>query len=187
MVEITGKIGEKIHTARSRNDQIVLDEKMYLKDSVNNILFLITKYQISLLKLSEKVFPYIFTAYTHLQQAQPLLLSHYLIAHIEMAERDKERFVYEKLQNITLSKEAQDVIDAATKLTIDSFPYRKLEQMAGHDPDWHLHAWDAGYAQLKLLWKKYYKKEFDEFRKLYKILEDKLIPQVYELGFLRDE
>lgn len=92
LVEITGKIGEKIHTARSRNDQIVLDEKMYLKDSVNNILFLITKYQISLLKLSEKVFPYIFTAYTHLQQAQPLLLSHYLIAHIEMAERDKERF-----------------------------------------------------------------------------------------------
>ena len=92
LVEITGKIGEKIHTARSRNDQIVLDEKMYLKDSVNNILFLITKYQISLLKLSEKVFPYIFTAYTHLQQAQPLLLSHYLIAHIEMAERDKEKF-----------------------------------------------------------------------------------------------
>ena len=103
------------------------------------------------------------------------------------AKRDKERFVYERLQNITLSKEAQNVLNAATKLTIDSFPYRKLEQMAGHDPDWHLHAWDAGYAQLKLLWKKYYKKEFDEFRKLYKILEDKLIPQVYELGFLRDE
>ncbi|HDD64631.1 MAG TPA: argininosuccinate lyase, partial [Firmicutes bacterium] len=92
LIEITGKVGEKIHTARSRNDQIVLDEKMYLKDAIGEVIFLITKFQNSLLILSEKVFPHIFSGYTHLQQSQPLLLSHYFLAHIEMMERDKERF-----------------------------------------------------------------------------------------------
>jgi hypothetical protein len=48
----------------------------------------------------------------------------------------------------------------------------------------HLKSWDAGYAQLKLLWKQYYAEDFKEFRELYKNLEDRMRPLVYELGFL---
>jgi hypothetical protein len=48
----------------------------------------------------------------------------------------------------------------------------------------HLNSWDAGYAQLKLLWKEYYPEQFKEFRDKYKVLEEKMRPMVYELGFL---
>jgi hypothetical protein len=64
-----------------------------------------------------------------------------------------------------------------------SIDMRKL--LSESNPDFHLDSWDAGYAQLKLVWKEYYKEEFNEFREKYKALEDRLRPMVYELGFLR--
>ena len=54
-------------------------------------------------------------------------------------------------------------------------------------PEYHLNCWDAGYAQLKLLWKEYMPKEFKSFREAYKQLENTLRPQIYELGFLIGE
>jgi hypothetical protein len=79
-----------------------------------------------------------------------------------------------------LSDEAKDVLDSATNLVKLSFGMRRNFA----DDTNHLNSWDAGYAQLKLLWKEYYPEQFKEFRAKYKVLEDKMRPMVYELGFL---
>ena len=79
-----------------------------------------------------------------------------------------------------LSPEAKDVLDSATELVKLSFGMRRNFA----DDTNHLNSWDAGYAQLKLLWKEYYPEQFKEFRAKYKVLEDKMRPMVYELGFL---
>ena len=79
-----------------------------------------------------------------------------------------------------LSDEAKDVLDSASNLVRLSFGMRS--EFA--DDTNHLNSWDAGYAQLKLLWKEYYPEQFKEFRAKYKVLEDKMRPMVYELGFL---
>jgi hypothetical protein len=79
-----------------------------------------------------------------------------------------------------LSDEAKDVLDSASNLVRLSFGMRSE---FANDTN-HLNSWDAGYAQLKLLWKEYYPEQFKEFRAKYKVLEDKMRPMVYELGFL---
>ncbi|HNS31678.1 MAG TPA: argininosuccinate lyase [bacterium] len=91
LVELTGKTGEKLHTARSRNDQIVLDEKLFIREKVKLIIENIRLLQKSMLLKSEEVFPALMSAYTHLQQSQPVLVSHYFLAYIEMLERDRSR------------------------------------------------------------------------------------------------
>ena len=94
-----------------------------------------------------------------------------------------ERFVYEKLKTTILSKDAQAVLDSATNLVIKSIEKRKEEHYL-HE-EYYLDSWDAGYAQLKLVWDKHYKEEFNAFRDEYKKFEQRLIPLVYDLGFLR--
>ena len=101
------------------------------------------------------------------------------------ARTDNNRYVYNLLfgeQNIyeQLSPDAKLVLDKATELV------RLSMNMRSHfaDDHNHLNSWDAGYAQLKLVWKKYFSEEFKEFRQLYKNLEDRMRPLVYELGFL---
>ena len=79
-----------------------------------------------------------------------------------------------------LSDEAKDVLDSASNLVRLSFGIRRNFA----DDSNHLDSWDAGYAQLKLLWKEYYPEQFKEFRDKYKVLEDKMRPMVYKLGFL---
>lgn len=79
-----------------------------------------------------------------------------------------------------LSDEAKDVLDSASNLVRLSFGMRRNFA----DDTNQLNSWDAGYAQLKLLWKEYYPEQFKEFRDKYKVLEDKMRPMVYELGFL---
>ena len=101
------------------------------------------------------------------------------------ARTDNNRYVHNLLfgeENIyeQLSPDAKLVLDKATELT------RMSMTMRSHfaDDHNHLNSWDAGYAQLKLVWKKYFPEEFKEFRQLYKNLEDRMRPLVYELGFL---
>ncbi|MCX8082272.1 MAG: argininosuccinate lyase [bacterium] len=91
LTELTGKTGEKLHTARSRNDQIVLDEMLYLKDLLKSLLSSTMALQKELVKKAEQNFHTIMPAYTHLQQSQPVLLPHYLLSYVEMFERDKLR------------------------------------------------------------------------------------------------
>lgn len=80
-----------------------------------------------------------------------------------------------------LSEDAKLVLDYATELVEKSIQARMV--MANNEN--HLDSWDAGYAQLKLVWKEYFPEEFKHFRQLYKNLEDRMRPLVYELGFLR--
>jgi hypothetical protein len=87
-----------------------------------------------------------------------------------------EERVYDKL-----SPDAKAVLDKATELVEKSM---ELRQVMANDEN-HLNSWDAGYAQLKLVWKEYFQEEFKEFRQLYKALEDRMRPLVYELGFLK--
>jgi len=86
-----GVIGKKLHTARSRNDQVALDFKMYVKDEINNIKKMITELETSLLYKAEKNVDTIMPGYTHLQPAQPVTLAHHLMAYFEMFKRDIER------------------------------------------------------------------------------------------------
>lgn len=81
-----------------------------------------------------------------------------------------------------LSPDAKEVLDMATDLVRRSIQQRKL--MSEGFPEYHLDSWDAGYAQLKLVWKEYFPNEFKQFREKYKELEDRMRPLVYELGFL---
>ena len=86
-----------------------------------------------------------------------------------------EERIYDKL-----SDDAKAVLDKATELVERSM---ELRQVMAND-DNHLNSWDAGYAQLKLVWKEYFQEDFTEFRRLYKVMEDRMHPLVYELGFL---
>ena len=101
------------------------------------------------------------------------------------ARIDSNRYVHtllfgeEDIYN-QLSDESKDVLDSATNLVRLSLERR---HEFANDTN-HLNSWDAGYAQLKLLWKEYYPVQFKEFRAKYKVLEDKMRPMVYELGFL---
>jgi argininosuccinate lyase len=91
LIERIGSAGEKLHTARSRNDQVALDMRLYLRDQVQNIISLIEKTQEALLDLAEKNITVIMPGYTHLQRAKPVLFSHHLLAYFEMFKRDRER------------------------------------------------------------------------------------------------
>jgi hypothetical protein len=101
------------------------------------------------------------------------------------ARTDNDRYVHQLLfgeENIyeQLSPDAKLVLDKAAHLTRTSMNLRSHFA----DEQNHLNSWDAGYAQLKLVWKEYFPEEFKEFRQLYKNLEDRMRPLVYELGFL---
>ena len=91
---LTKKIGEagaKLHTARSRNDQVALDVRLYAKDQIKRTAAQLKKLQKSFLKMAEKHVDLVMPAYTHLQRAQPILFSHYLLGQIEVFARDAER------------------------------------------------------------------------------------------------
>ena len=99
------------------------------------------------------------------------------------ARVSQERYVYGLLRGIELSSEAQAVLDKARELVAKSFPYRQM--FNDEHPEYQVMNWDASYYQLKPIWKEYFKEDFDEFRTLYKRLSEKMLPMVYELGFLR--
>ena len=94
-----------------------------------------------------------------------------------------ERFIYKYLNTITLSKEAQAVLDKATELLIKGFKYRQQEN--DEHREYHLNTFDASFYQNKIIWKKYLPNEYNEFQKLFKTLCDKVRPMIYELGFLK--
>ncbi len=83
----------KLHTARSRNDQVALDIRMYLKSEIDNLVENIIHLQKSILKFAKSSAQVIIPGYTHLQIAQPVLISHHLLSYIEGLERDKTRLL----------------------------------------------------------------------------------------------
>jgi len=92
LFEKIGDIAGKLHTARSRNDQVALDMRLFLKEEIPKTIDNIKALQSSLVELAEANKDVIIPGYTHLQQAQPVLLAHHLLAYFEMFQRDKERF-----------------------------------------------------------------------------------------------
>ncbi|TET52660.1 MAG: argininosuccinate lyase, partial [Actinobacteria bacterium] len=91
LIDRIGTVGGKMHTARSRNDQVLTDMRMYIKDEIKDTQKLIIDLQKVLIKMSEAHQETIMPGYTHLQKAQPILFGHYLMAYFFMFERDKNR------------------------------------------------------------------------------------------------
>jgi len=93
---LTDKIGEaggKLHTGRSRNDQVITAFRLYLKENTQDIINLLEDLQRKLLEKAKEYIDVVMPAYTHLQRAQPIRTAHYFIAYLEMFQRDKERFI----------------------------------------------------------------------------------------------
>ncbi|MBO4289244.1 MAG: argininosuccinate lyase [Lachnospiraceae bacterium] len=91
LTERLGDVGKKLHTARSRNDQVALDMRMYLRDEAQEILSLIRQLVQVLAGLAEKNQKAVMPGYTHLQRAQPILFSHHILAYAMMLLRDRDR------------------------------------------------------------------------------------------------
>jgi argininosuccinate lyase len=91
LINRIGEIGGKLHSARSRNDQIVLDVRLFLRKEIISILVLVNDLKRQLIKLAKSEIKTIMPGYTHMQKAQPILLSHYFLAFGEMFTRDAQR------------------------------------------------------------------------------------------------
>ncbi|MGQ0811039.1 MAG: argininosuccinate lyase, partial [Nitrospiraceae bacterium] len=91
LTELIGPLGGKLHTGRSRNDQVALDMRLYLRDALQDIVRRIEAFQRALLSQAKAHLDVVMPGYTHLQRAQPVLLAHHLLAYVEMMERDKGR------------------------------------------------------------------------------------------------
>ena len=92
LFEIIGPSAGFLHTARSRNDQVVTDFKLWVKKSTNEIIYEISKLMKSILLKSEKNIDTVMPGFTHLKNAQPVSFAHYLLAYFEMLKRDRKRF-----------------------------------------------------------------------------------------------
>ena len=99
LTEIIGDVGKKLHTARSRNDQVGTDTRLYLRDKIQQIRQYLREFQKVLLDIAENNVETLIPGYTHLQRAQPLSLAHHLLAYLQMAQRDWERLgdVYKRV------------------------------------------------------------------------------------------
>ena len=115
--EIIGPVAGKLHTARSRNDQVCLDIRLYLRKEVDDIVGEINRLSKTLITIAKKNINHLIPGYTHLQRAQPVLLSHHLLAYVEMMLRDKERFLdaYKRINVMPLGSAAL----AGTNFPID--------------------------------------------------------------------
>ena len=91
LTALIGEVGRKLHTARSRNDQVALDIRLYLRDQVKELLEALQELRRAGAKLARRYFGVILPGYTHLQRAQPVLYSHHLLAYDEMWRRDQGR------------------------------------------------------------------------------------------------
>lgn len=112
-----GPAGAKLHTARSRNDQVNLDFRLYLRDEADTLDSLLKGLQKAFARKARKYLGTVMPGYTHLQRAQPVLLSHHLLAYVEMFQRDRDRLVgcRERINILPLGAAAM----AGTGLPID--------------------------------------------------------------------
>ncbi|MFO7820136.1 MAG: argininosuccinate lyase, partial [Halanaerobacter sp.] len=117
LTERIGAVGGKLHTARSRNDQVALDVKLYLRDQIEQVKKLLEQLQQVLLNLAEENIDIIMPGYTHLQRAQPIRLAHHLVAYQQKLKRDYQRLedCYQRVNILPLGSGAL----AGTKFDID--------------------------------------------------------------------
>src|SRR3990172_8562046 len=129
LIRKIGPVGGKLHTARSRNDQVALDIRMYLRDEIAEIHELLGLLQKTVVGLAELHRDVVMSGYTHLQRAQPVLFGHHLLAYYEMFERDRGRLVdcFRRVNVLPLGAGAL----AGTVLPIDRKYVAKLLAFAG--------------------------------------------------------
>ncbi len=142
LIQKVGPMGGKLHTGRSRNDQVALDERLYLRSAIIELKKLIAQFQRVLLYKSEKYFGTIMPGYTHLQRAQPVYLSHHMLAYVSMLERDYERLTdcYKRVNRLPLGAAALagtsfpiDRAMVAKKLGFDSVLENSMDAVADRD------------------------------------------------------
>ncbi|MEF9944251.1 MAG: lyase family protein, partial [Burkholderiaceae bacterium] len=93
LTQLAGDAGKRLHTGRSRNDQVATDIRLYVRGEIDRIIALISQLQAALVGLAEREADTIMPGFTHLQVAQPVTFGHHLLAYTEMLERDRERMV----------------------------------------------------------------------------------------------
>ena len=91
LIELTGDLGRKLHTGRSRNDQVATDFRLWLRNAIDDLDVVVHDAQTALLEFAETNRAVVIPGYTHLQRAQPVLLAHWCLAYFEMLARDRER------------------------------------------------------------------------------------------------
>jgi argininosuccinate lyase len=93
LVEMIGDVGRKLHTGRSRNDQVATDLRLWLRSEIDSLIVSLNESQNALLDFAEANQECVLPGYTHLQRAQPILLAHWCLAYFEMLARDRERLI----------------------------------------------------------------------------------------------
>ena len=113
LVRRLGDLGKKVHTGRSRNDQVATDERMFLKREIRETVRLLGELRKVLVRLAEGTIDVILPSYTHLQRAQPIRLAHYFLAFREMFLKDTERFLdcYRRVDDLPLGSGAVAGVD----------------------------------------------------------------------------
>ncbi|MBL0386987.1 argininosuccinate lyase [Tumebacillus sp. ITR2] len=108
LIDLIGPVGGKLHTGRSRNDQVALDMHLYLKEEVEEIVAILYRLVEVLTNKAEEYLDVIIPGYTHLQRAQPVLLAHHLLAYVGMFRRDIERYedAYKRIDMMPLGSGA---------------------------------------------------------------------------------
>ena len=91
LIELTGDLGRKLHTGRSRNDQVATDFRLWLREAIDDLNAIVRDFQTALVDFAESNRDVVIPGYTHLQRAQPVLLAHWCLAYFEMLARDRER------------------------------------------------------------------------------------------------
>ncbi|HEX7771610.1 MAG TPA: argininosuccinate lyase, partial [Pyrinomonadaceae bacterium] len=91
LIDLVGDVGRKLHTGRSRNDQVATDFRLWLRGSIDELTTDVRDAQTSLLDFAQANRDVVIPGYTHLQRAQPVLLAHWCLAYVEMMKRDRER------------------------------------------------------------------------------------------------
>ncbi len=129
LTELVGEVGKKLHTARSRNDQVSTDTRLYLRDQIQQIRVQLREFQSVLLNLAEQHVETLIPGYTHLQRAQPLSLAHHLLAYFEMGQRDWER-LGEIYQRVNISPLGSGAL-AGTTFPIDRHYTAQLLNFSG--------------------------------------------------------
>ena len=119
LINLIGDLGKKLHTGRSRNDQVGTDLRLWLRKRIDEIINLINDLQKSLLFLADQNLYTLIPGYTHLQRAQPLSFAHHLLAYIEMLQRDLDR-LYGVRDRVNISPLGAAAL-AGTKIKIDRF------------------------------------------------------------------
>jgi argininosuccinate lyase len=117
LTERIGAPAQKLHTARSRNDQVALDLRLYLRDELGDVIALVEGLRRTLARLARRHLETVMPGYTHLQRAQPVTLAHHLSAYIEMLGRDRERFAQARERTAVMPLGAGAL--AGTTLPID--------------------------------------------------------------------